>query len=311
MELTISSENIIKIIEDKSTGLVSNINKLIVKDNIKSDLISQIMSKLSTELTHIIFSSKFVQPIDDIIWSDNILNIEFETNSRFNYQIDNLPINLIELKLGAGFNQPVTNLPNKLKKITFGLLFNQQIDNLPNSLTHLILDASFNQPIDNLPSNLTHLTIGNELDYTLNNLPSSLTNLVLKCKINYNFINIIFPRNLIELKIIDNIEIPISNINFPESLEILILPYSFNQSLTNVVWPVNLKILKFGEHFKMKLPESILSSNIQEITLFSDYPHNVDFLKGKIKVIKVKYEIYKDPNPLLLYMYNKRLIQVE
>lgn len=54
----------------------------------------------------------------------------------FNQSLENLPKNLLFLKVGWNFNQPLTKMPENLRRLEFGRYFNQNIQNniLPKTL---------------------------------------------------------------------------------------------------------------------------------------------------------------------------------
>ena len=106
-------------------------------------------------ITHITFSQRFQQPVDNL--PDSVTHLTF--GREFNQPIDNLPPSVTHLTFGTWFNQPVEQLPPNVTHLTFGYWFNQPVDNLPSSITHITFGYRFNQPVHNLPPSLKRLEI--------------------------------------------------------------------------------------------------------------------------------------------------------
>ncbi|EGC30963.1 hypothetical protein DICPUDRAFT_83124 [Dictyostelium purpureum] len=122
-----------------------------------------------------------------------------------------------------------------------------------NGLTKLYITNSFNQPIiqNVLPKTLKELKIGTSFTQELyfESIPDSVTFLTLDCPYyNHQFAPGILPRNLIKLKIGNNV--PLLPGSLPESLTYLKLCCDFNQPITANLLPKNLKKISFGSRFQ-------------------------------------------------------------
>jgi hypothetical protein len=97
--------------------------------------------------------------IEDNIYLSSLNYIYFD--EFFDDNIDNLPQNVTEIifHVNSRFNKKVDNLPRSLKVLILGIYFNQTVDCLPQTLTTLFLCGFFYQSIDNLPDSLISLTL--------------------------------------------------------------------------------------------------------------------------------------------------------
>lgn len=75
-------------------------------------------------------------------------------NYNFNQKLNNIPNNIICIKLNNDFNQHLNNLPNSVEKIQFMGNFSQNINNLPNTTTNIKINTNYNNKIYNLPNNI-------------------------------------------------------------------------------------------------------------------------------------------------------------
>ena len=112
--------------------------------------------------------------------------------SKFNQNVNNLPLNLTHLIFGFNFNQNVNKLPPNLTHLTFGDNFNQNVDKLPINLTHLTFGNNFNQNVDNLT--FIKCWSFTSKSFIKNNIPVFITK-----------INIIFYKNDIRIEYITNL----------------------------------------------------------------------------------------------------------
>src|SRR5208337_971154 len=98
--------------------------------------------------------------------------------SDFNYDINELPRNLIKLSI---------------TKLNYGTVnfFSKSLDMLPSSLKILKIDSNYCNKLTNLP-NLTKLIFSKtcRYEYTLNNLPSSLKVLELPIEYSHDLLNL-------------------------------------------------------------------------------------------------------------------------
>ncbi len=207
-----------------------------------------------------------------------ILNIsEIEINS-----LDNLPQNLKKLNISfIRGNINYNNLPNSLEvlKVLNKNNDNLEIDLLPNNLKNLLIYSSKETKFNyfNFPNNLEILHIdlvNNTMDNEAICIPLNIKNFSITL---YNYYNIIFPENLINLKLliekntnillINSFILPKNiisleifdinsynftlNFNLPSSLKYLHLKVFFDFKDT---LPLNLEVLHL-EKFKGKLPK--------------------------------------------------------
>ena len=143
---------------------------------------NQKLDNLPQTLNYLYLNLMYEQEINTL--PENIILIEFTSNSNFNKTIDHLPNRLQHLRLCSNFNHKINNLPNTLTYLELGTDFNHNLDNLPNSLIVLKLDYSFDNPLDNLPSSLQCLLIYGKYNRPLNNLPFNLK--ILRTSNNFN-----------------------------------------------------------------------------------------------------------------------------
>ncbi|EGC36991.1 hypothetical protein DICPUDRAFT_91719 [Dictyostelium purpureum] len=171
-----------------------------------------------------------------------------------------IPSTLKELTLPHDYNHPLQE--------TFAIT-NDCLDYIPvfpeNGLTKLYITNSFNQPIiqNVLPKTLKELKIGTSFTQELyfESIPDSVTFLTLDCPYyNHQFAPGILPRNLIKLKIGNNV--PLLPGSLPESLTYLKLCRDFNQPITANLLPKNLKKISFGSNFQSNF---VPSENIHTI----------------------------------------------
>ena len=80
-------------------------------------------------------------------YENNIFNNFKLICSKFNQEVNMLPLLLTHLTFGTYFNQEVTNLPLMLTHLTFGTHFNQEVTKLPSFITYLTFGFKFNIPI--------------------------------------------------------------------------------------------------------------------------------------------------------------------
>ena len=171
------------------------------------------------------------------------------------HTLDNLPPNLIELRIGLLLiKQRLFNkLPSSLLTLHINVyeFTNYPINyllNLPSNLQNLQINSSyFNEELSNLPSSLKKLIINGDIfNKPINNLPNNLTDLILKCQI-------------------------------------------FNQSLSKL--PNNLQRLKlYSKHFDQslnKLPESLTNLSIDCYNYgYGPFNNKINVLPKKLKKIK-------------------------
>jgi len=125
-------------------------------------------------ITHLLIYS------DHFLFSPNYLPLYLRhLRLERNQPLDNLPPNIIFLKLGQEFNQSVDNLPQNLRKLIFSpdSFFNKPVDSLPQNLIVLKFGTKFNQKIDSLPPNLLVLFLGPGFNQKIDQLPSKLKRL--------------------------------------------------------------------------------------------------------------------------------------
>jgi hypothetical protein len=92
----------------------------------------------------------------------------------YDYDLDNLPSNLHELRL-LGCNKVKINMfPVNLKKLILGFTYEQPIDFFPEGLQVFIMSAPFNYSIENISNNLITLDLGYHFQQDINLLPNSI-----------------------------------------------------------------------------------------------------------------------------------------
>jgi hypothetical protein len=131
--------------------------------------------------------NRFNKNIDEF----NKINLEhLILGSKFNQEVNNLPVSLVSLILSYEFNKPLHNLPNKLKTLSFKNCFkySHDLDYLPESLEHIVIPPNFNKSLDNLPQNIRVLDLFNIYSYSLRSnmlsvLPSNLETIILNDKL--------------------------------------------------------------------------------------------------------------------------------
>lgn len=125
--------------------------KIYIYDDYKS-LNNEIINLLKNEnYQHIIFNNiYFNNPIDNL--PNNIKIIEFNKKSEFNHQLNNLPIELEHLWLGINYQYNLDNLPINLKSLKL-IGYNGSYDNLPYGL----LELQILEPYKLLSNNINNL----------------------------------------------------------------------------------------------------------------------------------------------------------
>lgn len=107
--------------------------------------------------------SKFNQPINHL--PSNIISINLNLLD-YSHNLDNLPINLTELKINIPHihKNLLDNLPSKLKYLEINTkVCNLSLNNLPNSLKKLIISCTkIDTSLKNLPQNLESIIIKSE-----------------------------------------------------------------------------------------------------------------------------------------------------
>jgi hypothetical protein len=152
-------------------------------------------------LKHLYFSNGYLlKKINNI--PDNL--VELKLPEYFN-NIIKYPTNLIYLEYGYLYNSVINNLPSSLTCLKFGHSFNQNVDNLPYNLIHLIFGKSFNLNVDKLPKTLINVMFGEDFNKSINNLPNSINFLTFGEKFKQTIIKL--PKSLKELTIYNDINI--------------------------------------------------------------------------------------------------------
>ena len=146
--------------------LVMNFPPYYTKNQIKQ------IKKVNPDI--LIFDDDFITPLNEFIFSDSIIYLDFGKN--FNKSLKNiiLPKYLRKLRFGDGFLQSLdyVKLPDTLEIIELGANYNVSLfcANLPIYLKELILNDDFNCPIPRfLPKKLEKIVLGTHFDYSLNN----------------------------------------------------------------------------------------------------------------------------------------------
>ena len=141
-------------------------------DNCISCYLNPELKRYPRHLKQVILPDIFDESIySDCIIPSCITHLTF--SERFNQPINDLPKSITHLKFGFYFNQSIKGLPESITHLTFGCCFVHPLKDLPKSITHLTFGKFFNQPIKNLPNSITHLTFGEHFNQPINDLPES------------------------------------------------------------------------------------------------------------------------------------------
>jgi len=145
----------------------------------------------------IIFTDYFNEPLNDYI---EIIN-KYDTiffGKLFNQDISILPpsINIIIFDSDSIFNQEIKDFPINIKKILFGNNFTKSLEYFPESLEELEFypQSLFDSDLSNLPISVKKITLGINYSKELNNLPTGVE--YLKLSDNYNLNIKVFPSKL-------------------------------------------------------------------------------------------------------------------
>lgn len=130
---------------------------------------------IPSNIIKLVFGRKFNQPLGDL--PNSIKEIDMSKSNQFNYSLDNLPSNLLILKLSLNYSEPLNNLPESLEYLELGSEYNKPLENLPSGLKTLRMSGRFNQPLRNLPNQLTVLELSDCYDQTISELPLNLKSL--------------------------------------------------------------------------------------------------------------------------------------
>ena len=147
----------------------------------------------------LVFKPEFNKPLNDyidIISKYNKLIFSNYSDIAICIKTNNQYIFKFKKYLESKFNQEVNNLPLNITHLTFGYCFNQEVINLPPNITHLTFGYIFNQKVNNLPPNITHLTFGRNFNQEVY-VPLSVKYLKLNCN-NQNIIDYL-PNSIEEL----------------------------------------------------------------------------------------------------------------
>lgn len=155
---------------------------------------------------------------------------EIYFGNAFNSAIENLPMNLIELKIGHGFNREIL-LNDNLETLSIGDMYNMDLF-LPAQIKEIVLGNSFNQNIfigreeepNKFTKEITFLGLGNSF-----NRPIDIS----ECN------------NLETINLGDAFN---QEISFPRSLKTIIIGDAFNHDIEDL--PPLIEILRLGSGFK-------------------------------------------------------------
>lgn len=176
----------------------------------------------------LIFDDDFFTPIDNFIFSDSIVCLEF--GKRFNKSLTHidLPKYLKKLKFGEEFTQSLdyVKLPEHLEVLQFGKKYQVSLFSVkfPDSLLELILSDDFNHALPFfLPKNLEKIVLGKLFNYSLNTfvVPQNLKYLQINGSISNKTLFELLPQSLKCLEIVNNLDFDM--INLPDSLEELVI----------------------------------------------------------------------------------------
>ena len=196
-------------LDDKYYDIIknSNINTIHFNDYFKGNILNLPDNITCIKFSkNVVFNGKLVLPSKleilimpskynyKLIFPDTLkLLIIYE----YNYDLDNLPSDLHELRLLGDNNVKINMFPINLKKLILGIGYKQKIDIFPEGLQVFIDTYNYNYPIDNFPNSLINVVFGSKFQQDINLLPDSIKYLTLNCdytkKINK------YPNNLEEL----------------------------------------------------------------------------------------------------------------
>jgi hypothetical protein len=192
----------------------------------------------------LIFDDCFITSVDEFIFPDSIIYLDF--GKRFNKSLKNvsLPKYLKKLKFGDKFVQSLdyVKLPDKLEILEFGNNYQVSLFSVkfPDSLQEIILNDSFNHSLPFfLPKKLEKIVLGGYFDYSLNTfiIPENLKYLRVNGSITNKVLFDKLPQGLKSLEVVNNLDFNMNNL--PDSIEELII----NMLDNNANFPPNM-------HFK-------------------------------------------------------------
>jgi len=205
---------------------------------------------IPNHITHIETTYDFDQPINRIVWSENLVSLQF----------------------GANFNRPIdkVKLPDTVKHISFGIKnnwssFSQSLKNFyfPKSLVEYINQGcGVKESIGDIifPDSTERIRLGYKYNVPINNFkfPLGIKEFEFGCGYSQSLSDIVFPKNLI-LKFYQTDAFPILSINTPVyGIYIMCMGSGVSGEITHL--PPDLKILKCWsdqdkEQVKCSLPD--------------------------------------------------------
>lgn len=237
---------------------------------------SHYFTNFPPSLIHLFHHFKYDRNIPSLLslYSSPSLRVLQISGTKFNYPLDSLPQNLLELNLeNTQNNFSLESLPPSLTKLSLGFKFNQKLENLPLSLKILKLGPNFNQPISSLPPALTRIKFFREFDQKIDEiLPRSLLSITFRYDSKFN-------------QKIDHL---------PPSLKKLTLGLSFNQKINHL--PFSLQKLSIYGQFNQ--PIISLPHSLKKLIIRGDFDQPVNFLPPSLSHLSLSHSFPVDSLPL-------------
>lgn len=213
-----------------------------------------------------------IEPSKQLIENLPLNLIELKYYNKSNTPIQILPLNLNTLILGNFYNSYLNVSEYNLKKIIFSNIYSQPVDNLPNTIKILKFGLSFNHPVDNLPWNTEELYFGKKFNHSVDNLPSSLKIISFDKEFNQP---------------INNLPYGLKKIIFTSSYDKYC---KFNQSLDNLPDSIESILLLNEKYNKVikKLPKSL-----KNITILLKYAYTTNKTTKNINKVDIKNVLKK------------------
>lgn len=220
----------------------------------------------------LLFDNQFMANIDDFIFPDSIIYINFGNNFNKSLKYITLPKYLKKLKFGDFYTTSLNYvfLPETVEILDLGKVFNNSLFSvkLPKNLKELILNDKFNvalPPI--LPNSLEKLIFGEEFDFSINNfvVPESLKHITINGKVGNKVLFEKLPKTIENIEVIGHLYFK-HHFDYP-LLETLIIPNNSNEITLNNKECKNLKYIKctasnHNYNFLNNLPDTVKNLEI-------------------------------------------------